>query len=504
MSDRKPPPARLIPAVAITVTPVAAVFAALAATGNLAVGPAIAGAVAAMAVIAALVVAHLRRLRAITDYIQRLTRSGDGTIAVPPASGSTADPTAELHRAVADAGRQWSVRRRELEAVVAANEAVIAGLPDPLILLDRSRRIVRANQAAEAALGTALAGRDLIAALRNPPVIDAVATALADGRSRVVEFSLPVPVERSFLARVEPLPRPIADGTVALLTLHDMTQAKRTDRMRADFVANASHELRTPLSTLVGFIETLRGPARDDAGAQERFLAIMHEQAQRMSRLVADLLSLSRIELNEHTPPTGRVRLAEIIRTIVDGLEFKCSAKQITIVLDAPPPESGATPARLDELPPVNGDADELTQVFQNLIDNAIKYGRAGSTVRIAGWTVAPAPAAVEAGTTLPQRHLDRPAVAVAVMDEGEGIAREHLPRLTERFYRVDTARSRELGGTGLGLAIVKHVLNRHRGALDIDSILGQGSVFTVLLPTAGASASAAGGNGPAERAPAA
>jgi len=239
------------------------------------------------------------------------------------------------------------------------------------------------------------------------------------------------------------------------------------------------------LSTLVGFIETLRGPAREDAAARarERFLTIMHEQGQRMSRLVADLLSLSRIELNEHTPPTGQVRVGEIIRTIVDGLELKAAGRQMKIVIDAPPPD-GQAPTRLDDLPAINGDDDELTQVFQNLIDNAIKYGRTGATIRVAGWTVAPA--AAGPGTLQPAQRLDRPAVAVAVMDEGDGIAREHLPRLTERFYRIETVRSRELGGTGLGLAIVKHILNRHRGALDVDSTVGVGSTFTVHLPIAG------------------
>jgi two-component system phosphate regulon sensor histidine kinase PhoR len=482
MTERNPSPSRLI-AAAIVAAPAAAAFAVLAALGYVAIGPALIAAGATIVATAGIAIAHLRRLAAIAEYIQRLTHGSDGAIAAPPPSGGGTGATAELHRAVADAGRHWSVRRRELEAVVAANEAVIAALPDPLIMLDRGRHILRANQAAEAALGTALAGRDLIAVLRNPPVIDAMAAALDSRSGRIVEFSLPVPVERSFLARVEPLPRPIADGTVALLTLHDITQVKRTDRMRADFVANASHELRTPLSTLVGFIETLRGAARDDGAARERFLSIMHEQAQRMARLIADLLSLSRIELNEHTPPAGQVRLGETIRTIVDGLEFKAAGKRIAIALDAPPP-NGAAPTRLDDLPPVSGDDDELTQVFQNLIDNAIKYGRDGSTVRIAGWTVAAA--AAGAATPLPSRRLDRPGVAIAVMDEGEGIPREHLPRLTERFYRIDTARSRELGGTGLGLAIVKHILNRHRGALKIDSVVGSGSVFTVLLPSAG------------------
>jgi two-component system phosphate regulon sensor histidine kinase PhoR len=251
--------------------------------------------------------------------------------------------------------------------------------------------------------------------------------------------------------------------------------------MRADFVANASHELRTPLASLSGFIETLQGPARYDAPSRDRFLAIMKEQATRMARLIDDLLSLSRIELNEHTPPTGQVKLGEIVRTIVDGLEFKAAGRQMTILLDAQPP-NGETPTRLDDLPDVNGDDDELTQVFQNLIDNAIKYGRTGATIRIAGWREAP-PSALAASAPLPARRLDRPAVAIAVMDEGEGIAREHLPRLTERFYRIETVRSRELGGTGLGLAIVKNLIEMHGGNLDLKSQLRKGTDATISLP---------------------
>jgi two-component system phosphate regulon sensor histidine kinase PhoR len=217
--------------------------------------------------------------------------------------------------------------------------------------------------------------------------------------------------------------------------------------MRADFIANASHELRTPLSTLIGFLETLAGPAREDTEARARFLPIMLEQARRMARLVSDLLSLSRIELHEHTPPTGRVDLTAILHGVADALEIKAKNRGMAIRIEA------------DRLPPVLGDADELAQVFQNLIDNAVKYGSRNSEVR------------VMAGP--------------AEVDRGEGIPREHLPRLTERFYRVDSARSRELGGTGLGLAIVKHIVNRHRGHLEIESAPGEGSRFTVYLRTA-------------------
>jgi two-component system phosphate regulon sensor histidine kinase PhoR len=273
-------------------------------------------------------------------------------------------------------------------------------------------------------------------------------------------------------AAFAPLARRTAEGAAAVLVLRDLTTAKRSERLRADFAANASHELRTPLATLVGFIETLRGPAREDEAARERFLAIMAEQAARMTRLVDDLLSLSRIEMNEHSAPTKPVDLAVVIGTVADALEQRAAARDMRIALKLP-----------DNLPPALGDADELAQVFQNLLDNAIKYGAKGTTIEV---TAGPSSRLLSGA-----RPGDRGALAITVRDHGQGIAREHLPRLTERFYRVDAARSRLLGGTGLGLAIVKHIVSHHRGALEIDSVLGEGSVFTVHLPAAGSSAAA-------------
>ncbi len=234
--------------------------------------------------------------------------------------------------------------------------------------------------------------------------------------------------------------------------MRDVTALRRGEQMRADFVANVSHELRTPLTSVVGFIETLRGPAKDDPEAQARFLDLMETQSTRMTRIVNDLLSLSRIEMNEHTPPDDAVDLKQTISTVADMLAPQSHARDVTITLD------------LDAVDgPVVGQADELAQLFQNLIENAIKYGRAGSTVRVEG-------------------SVRDDVVAVSVIDQGEGIPREHIARLTERFYRVDTARSRDLGGTGLGLAIVKHIANRHRGDLTIQSEPGVGSTFTVTL----------------------
>jgi two-component system phosphate regulon sensor histidine kinase PhoR len=369
----------------------------------------------------------------------------------------------EIWLAIARFGRVWRERVRMAAEKLAAAEAVIAAVPDPLILLDERRRIVPANAQAAAFIGITPEPRDLAAAFRNPAVLAAADAVLRGERARVVDFSLTVPVERQLRARFARIDHPSPDGAVAVLSLHDITELKRAEQMRADFIANASHELRTPLATLIGFIETLRGPAREDAEARERFLAIMHGQASRMSRLVEDLMSLSRIELNEHVMPRDRVALSPLLRQIAETLELRAGERDICIRLAVPP-----------DLPDVLGDRDELAQVFQNLIDNAIKYGRSGSEIMLQAETAS--------RPTRGSSSSENAMVCVAVCDQGEGIPHEHLPRLTERFYRVDTARSREMGGTGLGLAIVKHILNHHRGFLEVESTPGVGSVFTVFL----------------------
>jgi two-component system phosphate regulon sensor histidine kinase PhoR len=483
----EPLPARRVLVAAVTLAAPTWLALAVAAVGGWIVpqGAALIG-LLTFAVSAVLGGVHLRHMARLADYLRRLAQGGDPAVGrAPPGSrGAVGALAPDLGAAVAEAGRAWSERRRELEAVVSANETIFASLPDPLIMLAGDRRVVRANRAAEALFGEPLRGRELTALLRAPPLLEAVEAALQGGPGRRVELVLPVPVERSLQARIEPLPTRLADGTVVLITLSDVTSIKRAEQMRADFVANASHELRTPLSTLIGFIETLSGPARDDAEARDRFLAIMLEQARRMARLVNDLLSLSRIELNEHRPPTQPVELARVVAGVVDTLHLKAAGKRMAILLDAEAP--AGVEAGLEGLPPVIGDPDELAQLVQNLVDNALKYGRSGTPVRISAWRVPLGPDGRPSVRTpsLPRR-LAQNAVALSVADEGEGIAREHIPRLTERFYRVDTARSRDLGGTGLGLAIVKHIVNRHRGVLDIESHVGKGSRFTVYLPAA-------------------
>ena len=355
--------------------------------------------------------------------------------------------------------RDWREHAARTEAQMAGAEAAIAALPDPVILIDRNRRIVRANSAWAEFVGAVAEPRDLASASRNPALLAAADAVLAGEEVRTVEFAVSVPVPRLLQARLARIEGPALDGAAAIITLHDITALKRAEEMRADFVANAGHELKTPLSTLLGFIETLRGPARDDAAARERFLGIMQEQAGRMARLVDDLLSLSRIELNEHIAPTAYVAIEPVIENVADALELRAADRGMRIELIFP-----------DDLPEVQGDRDELAQVFQNLLDNAVKYARRDSTITVTAGAEDAATAAL---------------LWVSVADQSDGIPSEHLTRLTERFYRVDNARSRELGGTGLGLAIVKHVLNRHRGRLDIASTPGQGSTFTVWLRAA-------------------
>jgi two-component system, OmpR family, phosphate regulon sensor histidine kinase PhoR len=412
---------------------------------------------------------HTRHMRQLIRYVEEFRRSVDHNLPEPPGPrGSLL--SAELDDKLVETTRERQRRRRELEALISGNEAILATLPYPLLTLTEGRRVARANPAAVELFDGDPAGQDLISVLREPAIVAAVDAVLEGTGDRVVEFSIAGSMERFFVAHLARLPAAQLDDTVAILALMDITALKRAEQLRADFVANASHELKTPLASLLGFIETLRGPARDDAEARLRFLSIMQEQAERMARLVEDLLSLSRIELHEHTPPNTAADLVLVLEGVVDALEMKAARRGMALRLELP----GGLP---DGLPPVQGDRDELAQVFQNLVDNAIKYGRTGTPVVIE--------VAILGADDERLRRLGRPAVAVTVVDQGEGIAREHLPRLTERFYRVDTARSREMGGTGLGLAIVKHIVNRHRGHLEVESELGRGSRFTVTLRAA-------------------
>jgi len=351
-------------------------------------------------------------------------------------------------------GRESVQRYRE----TVAWQSILDALPAPAIALD-ANGIVRHHNAAAAALYPAMStGQPISRVSRNPSFMAAV-DQLADASEPIhVELVERVPVERRFyatLARVAP--REMTPGLPqALITFRDTTEQDKLVQMRADFIANASHELRTPLASLRGFIETLQGPARDDPRARERFLSIMATQAERMTRLIDDLLSLSRAEMRVHLPPQGIVDLNTVCASAVATLEALAAASQTNVTVIALP-----HPAL------IRGERDEMIQVFQNLVQNAIKYGRDGGNVTVTLTRERPA-------------GQNREQIVTTVADDGPGIAPEHLPRLTERFYRASVSSSREKGGTGLGLAIVKHIVNRHRADLKIASVLGSGSTFSI------------------------
>jgi len=367
----------------------------------------------------------------------------------------------------AEARARLEEREQRIDHLTAETGRMLDTLPDPLLMLSRDRRVLRLNRSARGLFGERSAGRDLSRVLRDPALDDAVDRVLAGEAGSSVEVAFKAArVEMLFAVDVAPLPLGGNGGPAVMAMFHDITAIRRTEQMRVDFVANASHEIRSPLATLIGCVETLQGPARDDAEARDRFLEMMDDQGRRMARLVNDLLSLSRIELKEHAQPTGTVDIAQMLERLQTSLMFDADEKEMTIELDVEPGISA-----------VRGDEGEVEQAAYNLMTNAIKYGRRGGVV------------SVSAGShDRPPEHLRiarGSLVWVRVHNEGEGIAAHHIPRLTERFYRIDTARSRQMGGTGLGLAIVKHVLNRHRGELQVESGPGQGATFTLWLPAA-------------------
>lgn len=368
--------------------------------------------------------------------------------------------------------------------------SLIDSLPDPVLVIAAQepddltgRRFVLANAAARALLRVQYEAGLLVTVIRDPDVLEAVDEALFGETEAEAVYEMGGAQDRVMRATAKPLGLAPDGARLALLVLRDETDIRRAERTRADFLANASHELRTPLASLSGFIETLRGHARDDAGAREKFLSIMQAQADRMSRLIDDLLSLSRIELNEHIAPHGEVDLGMAVSDVIDSLGPVARDRGVRL-------ETSDMPGRGEAL--VAGDRDQIVQVIQNLIDNAIKYTPNGEAVRItirnrvsASSAATPSDArAARFSLLTPDRAADLYA-AVRVSDAGVGLAREHLPRLTERFYRVEGQKSGERSGTGLGLAIVKHIVNRHRGGLAVESVQGEGATFTAYFPLA-------------------
>ncbi len=426
----------------------------LIAAGQAAPGPALLGTIAVTLAAAGLAFVWTNDLRALASLLHLAGTGERSPLPAPLSLGQ--EVLGEVQQISATLGEQSAL----VDRLLRVEESIVERLPDPLIVLSLDRTVRRTNAAARAAFGD-----DMPAVLRHPELRSAIDRAVAAGpraAPQLADLRVPVPVPREVQAMVVALDSPLSGGGGVLCVLSDRTRERAVERMRADFVANASHELRTPLASLIGFVETLRGPAADDPPAQARFLEIMAEQAERMNRLIDDLLSLSRIEITEHQPPAEMVDLEGVVERILDSFEINIRKRAVSLLWE---------PA--ENLPRVLGDTDQLEQVAQNLLDNALKYGKPGGTVKVAVAQVNP-------GSKWPSR----PGIVLSVSDDGPGIPRQHLPRLTERFYRVDNGRSRALGGTGLGLAIVKHIINRHRGVLLIESEAGAGATFHVWLPT--------------------
>lgn len=408
---------------------------------------------------------YIANLSTLTHYVEQLAADKK-----PPAPDlSFISNVEELSTAVTALQSSWEKRRQLLESMVAESKILIDSLPDVLILLDGEGKFLRTNTTAKILFGGDKYREEVETIIRKEKVQAAIAEVNRTGRGKTIDYELE-DMQRDYLLRLEKFPTYSPGGIAMILAMHEVTELKRAEQMFSDFVANASHEIRTPLASLMGFIETLQGPAKDDPQARDEFLRIMSEQASRMAQLVKDLLSLSEIERNVTSKPTSFVNMKEILEEVCRHSEWNAKERGITIILEA-----------RETLPEVVGDKNELIRVLTNLVINATKYGAEKSTIHVS--------ASVRPDKDLPI-DLRRPnvhsALVIAVKDQGEGIAPEHLPRLTERFYRVDKARSRKIGGTGLGLAIVRRIIDRHQGLLTIESTVGEGSTFSVWLPLGG------------------
>lgn len=339
---------------------------------------------------------------------------------------------------------------------------VIENMTDPFLLLDADKHVIMANKSASKLFGDNLNSHKVSDFLYNSEALNAINKALETGNSDTIEYATASPRKQNFLLRIHVLDDKDENEEIkrtVFLGIYEITSIREAERMRVDFVANVSHELRTPLASILGFVETLQGPAKNDTDATSRFLKIMNDEASRMTRLIEDLLSLSKIEREAHIPPSDKVSLQQTISNVGETLNLRLNKRNMSI-----------TYSNDTQIDIITGDRDQLTQVFQNLIDNAIKYGEENTSIDVT----------LDRGLTI---EGDRIYVKIDIRNKGVGIATEHLERLTERFYRVDTARSRSLGGTGLGLAIVKHIIQRHEGHLYFQSDFGESTTVTVLLP---------------------
>lgn len=373
----------------------------------------------------------------------------------------------DIAEAINSAHKFWVHKTDALETQIMSDTAVLDTLPDPILMIDRSGNILGANLSARQLLGANVADKNIENVLGANNFINAVSRVLKkESESENLIFHMPQNQERKIYAHIKPLPWFSKGRTVAVISLYDLTKAIKFERMQSDFVANASHELRTPLSVISGFIETLQTSAKDDETAREYFLKIMADQAEFMSELIENLLSLSRIEMSQDEQPDEKVALSEVIDEVVQAMSLKAANKNMQLVTEVP-----------DKLPLVTADRQQIRQLFQNLVDNAIKYGLSPGDITISVKQTEQIP---------PSKSLNvaqGKAVSVSVNNKGPKISREDLMRLTERFYRMQEHKDLNIKGTGLGLAIAKQIIIRHHGNLMVNSTAYEGTTFTVYLP---------------------
>jgi two-component system phosphate regulon sensor histidine kinase PhoR len=403
----------------------------------------------------------LQNLTALTHYVRDIAE--DNRISAP--NLGVLNLARDLSASLVQLHRNWQEKKHQMESVITEREILVDSLPDMLIIINDAQEILRTNKASRLIFGQNLAGKHLKTVLPSDVLLNAVSAVIDDAKGRDLDFHQETPEPRELRAIIDRFPVVSKGGISVIITMSDITELRRIQKMRADFVANASHEIRTPLTSISGLIETIQGAAKDDPEAQLKFIGMIGQQAERMKNLITDLLSLSKIEMNAHHIPTSEVDIGNIIVSEREHFEWAAKNKHMEIRLDFH-----------SHLPLVRGEENELRQVMHNLIGNAIKYGYEETEVIVTARVTSDLPRD-------PNFIKLKRCMVVTVTDFGDGIAKEHIPRLTERFYRVDSSRTRKIGGTGLGLAIVKHIINRHRGALLIESVVGKGSSFHVYLP---------------------
>jgi two-component system phosphate regulon sensor histidine kinase PhoR len=412
---------------------------------------------------------YIKDLSSLVYYVNQLSLGGNSE----PPHLSLLGGAEELSKAVVNLHKSWGESSIQLEAAIAESSMLFDTIPDMLLMLDKDLNILRANNAAVNAFRHNIMVKNLKDLDPQHELLDAIKKVLKSGVGERVDVSFKTyNITKNYLVMVEKFPVRSIGGISSVLIMHDITDEKRRKQMLKDFVANASHEIRTPLTSVAGFIENLQhmevevGKEKENKKYRKKFLAIMSEQANRMSKLVNDLLSLSKAEMTESSELLEEVDITSLINEVRRGLKELADERKIKLILK-----------RSKDLPLIIGNSDELKQVFTNLMSNAIKYSYQNTNVEIA---ISIADHFVKSANI--PKNCKR-ILLISVKDRGEGIAEEHLPRITERFYRVDKLRSRKVGGTGLGLAISKHIIHRHKGDLLVESVLNEGSVFTVRLP---------------------